>query len=1061
MIDRPGAFTRVVFAAFLFLFLSSGTAMAQEWITDGPSAARVPAVIVLGGNPNLVLIGTNDGVFRSTDAGDHWARVGGDVIEGSIATLSWEDGQLVFAGGGAGLFRSADGGVSWSRVDSLPSHAVHRVRFHPVHPETILAATAGGVYRSFDEGLSWTASAQQPALFSVTALEVDPHEPDVIYLATNGGGIFRSEDRGDRWTALQGLPFAYRHVFSLLIDPLYQNTIYIGTSSGSAMFNGETWIGLFGTGFHDAWDLELSPGGSHILAVTDGGGLFRLARGQTAWEAFGQNEPDEALDLLVGNETWYIGSAGRGVFRSRDGGATWNPTGEIPVSVATTVAVERDSGRILAGTLGGGVFAKSSVASGWISLGLEGSSVSDVVQVPGSNTLLVSTYSNWVYRSTNGGVNWSPHLIQHMPSAMVADPFHPGTVYAATGDGIFESRDDGGTWAWTGLSFSQVQALDVSPHDGSLYAAGSRIRRSSDGWETFDTLSSGLPQTFYMAVWVSRLLPSRLYAGAFDGRLYVSDDLGASWSLNASLPRIRSITGSEDGQRIVITTDGGVFESRDEATTWSKRVGFATSLSETTIHPLTGRLIVATGAGVYEATGDTQSCGGPAITAQPSANPSTIHAGSSSTLSVSALASEGSLAYQWYRGSRGNTNDPVAGAISTSVTVSPTASTTYWVRVTDGCNGSTSVDGNSVTVTVQPCEPAITSQPQNRVISEGESTSLGISATNFTSIRWFRGTSPDTSHEIGMGPSITVSPTVTTTYWARVANGCSAVDSTTVTVTVEACEIARITSEPADASVEAGESVTLSVAATGRSPITFTWYRGQAPNESDPIGSGSSITVSPATTTSYWVKVSNSCGHHNSRTVVVTVAAACEQPAITQQPQSQTILAGESTELAVVATGTMLAYQWFQVTGGTSAPIAGATAAIFRTAPLLQSARYMVRVSNSCGQVSSSHVIVTVTSCDSPQIATQPRSTRVREGERAALSVSAVGTMPLSYKWFVGQTGDTSSPIAGATAAIFETEPLRETTSYWVRVTNECDSIDSETATVTVEAPRKRAVRRR
>jgi photosystem II stability/assembly factor-like uncharacterized protein len=1060
MIHPLGTVIRGPLAAFLFLFLTFGPVWGQEWTTDGPSAARVSAVIVLGGNPDLVLIGTNDGVFRSTDGGDHWARVDGDAIGGIIWTLSSEGGQIVLAGGEAGLFRSADGGVSWSRVDTLPDHAVHRVKFHPAHPGTILAATAGGVFRSVDWGLSWTPSTQQPSLVFVTALEIDPSEPEVIYLATLGGGVFRSEDRGDRWTALQGFPFAGRYVFSLLIDPYGQHRIYVGTASGSMAFNGDTWIGLSGTSFLKVVDLELAPGGSHILAITDGGGLFRLAVGQTVWEEFGQNEPDDALDLLVRNDTSYIGSAGRGVFRSRDGGSTWSSTGDIPVSDATAVMVERNSGRLIAGTLGGGVFAKSSAATGWSSLGLEGRSVSDVVQIPGSGTLLVSTHSNWVYRSTNGGMSWSSHLIQHSPSDMVADPFHPGVVYAATGDGVFKSGDDGQSWARTRFSFSQVHSLDISPHDGAIYSAGSSVRRTTDGWETY-AATSGLPQTFYTAVWVSRLVPFRLYAGAFDGRLYVTEDLGVSWTLNVTLPRIRSITGSEDGQRLIVTTDGGVFESRDEGTTWSRRAGFATSLSETVIHPLSGRLIVATGAGVHEELADAQSCGGPAITVQPAASPSTIYAGSFSILSVSALASEGSLAYQWYRGFRGNTNDPVAGATLASVTVSPATSMTYWVRVTDGCKEATSVDSKTFTVKVWPCEPTITSQPESRVISGGESTTLAVAATNATSIRWFRGTAPDTSNQIGSGSSIPVSPAVTTNYWARVANDCGFVDSTTVTVTVETCDIARFTVEPADTSVKAGESATLSVAATGMSPITFTWYRGQAPDETSPIGSGTSIIVSPTSTTSYWAKASNSCGSVNSRTVLVTVTAACEVPAITHQPQPQAIPAGESAELSVVATGTALTYQWFQVTGGSSSPIAGATAAIFRTPPLLQSARYVVRVSNSCGEVNSNHVIVTVIACDSPRIASQPQGATVREGERAALSVSAAGAIPLSYQWFVGQTGDTSRPIVGATAAMYESDPLRETTSYWVRVTNDCDTIDSETATVTVELVRKRAVRRR
>lgn len=86
----------------------------------------------------------------------------------------------------------------------------------------------------------------------------------------------------------------------------------------------------------------------------------------------------------------------------------------------------------------------------------------------------------------------------------------------------------------------------------------------------------------------------------------------------------------------------------------------------------------------------------------------------------------------------------------------------------------------------------------------------------------------------------------------------------------------------------------------------------------------------------------------------------------------------------------------------------------------------------------------------SPQVIdTQPSSLSVYEGDSATLSVSAVGAGPLSYQWFAGNSGNTSSPI-GTNSANLQTANLLATSSFWVRIIGPTSSIDSATATVTV-----------
>jgi predicted extracellular nuclease len=84
-----------------------------------------------------------------------------------------------------------------------------------------------------------------------------------------------------------------------------------------------------------------------------------------------------------------------------------------------------------------------------------------------------------------------------------------------------------------------------------------------------------------------------------------------------------------------------------------------------------------------------------------------------------------------------------------------------------------------------------------------------------------------------------------------------------------------------------------------------------------------------------------------------------------------------------------------------------------------------------------------------PSITAEPSDRTVYRGHGTTLSVESDGTAPLAYQWYRGAAGDTSSPV-GTDDASYYTGALEETTSFWVRVTNEVGTDDSRTATVTV-----------
>jgi len=87
------------------------------------------------------------------------------------------------------------------------------------------------------------------------------------------------------------------------------------------------------------------------------------------------------------------------------------------------------------------------------------------------------------------------------------------------------------------------------------------------------------------------------------------------------------------------------------------------------------------------------------------------------------------------------------------------------------------------------------------------------------------------------------------------------------------CVVPVITTQPQSQTVAPGTTVTLSVAASGTTPLTYQWYVGTSGNTANPIPvTTSSLTVTPGATTSYWVRVSNACGAPSSSTATVTVS---------------------------------------------------------------------------------------------------------------------------------------------------------------------------------------------
>jgi hypothetical protein len=171
----------------------------------------------------LVIAGTAQGVYYSSDAAGSWHTLGLDTESiAAVGVLPSTSGFTLFAGidngpvGAAFLMKSDGLGGSWAAVKgTFPADAVVASVAIASAPSggtdpPVLAGTSEGVFRSDDRGVTWNALAGLPSTDFNLAL-FNPANPDQIYVGSDGdqgnGGVFRSLDRGASWSTFgAGLP---------------------------------------------------------------------------------------------------------------------------------------------------------------------------------------------------------------------------------------------------------------------------------------------------------------------------------------------------------------------------------------------------------------------------------------------------------------------------------------------------------------------------------------------------------------------------------------------------------------------------------------------------------------------------------------------------------------------------------------------------------------------------------------------------------------------------------------------------------------------------------------
>jgi hypothetical protein len=391
--------------------------------------------------------------------------------------------------------------------------------------------------------------------------------------------------------------------------------------------------------------------------------------------------------------------------------------------------------------------------------------------------------------------------------------------------------------------------------------------------------------------------------------------------------------------------------------------------------------------------------------------------GQSSSLSVVA-GGVGPFTYQWFKdgsvipGADGPTfNIPSASSIDVGI---------YHVKVSNSRGSDRSSD---VTVAVVSASaPFFTVQPTAQTVDAGTTLTLvaEVSGTPTPSIEWFQNNTliPGATSLAYVKENVTADDAGT--YYAVATNTEGNATSHSALVTVVTAPPA-ITEQPVSVSVDVGEPVQLSVAATGIPTPTFEWSRNGV---FLPGATLASYTVESATTDdsgSYFVRVSNSLGSVDSATVIVTVNVIA--PGITAQPLSQTIALGADATFKVTTTGSApLSYQWFRAAGQL---VVGATSPVLSlpSVTLSDAGSYYVLVSNDAGEATSDVATLTIVGTEETVLLNTNHATDTIHAATPVISTT-------SANWFLQSPRNVSNSSVGddpATEDVIEERPLHVT----------------------------------
>jgi len=378
------------------------------------------------------------------------------------------------------------------------------------------------------------ATDQPNGMGRVNAMAFHPSNPNIFYAGSPSGGLWRTTDGGSTWTVLfSDLPTL--GVSAILLHPTNENLIYIGTGDrdagdapGMGVYKstdgGTSWIvSNTGMGNKTVGMLLMHPSNPSIILATTSGGIYKSTDGGASWSKKSSNSSHyKDIRFKPGDPATVYATENGKFYRSTDTGDTWSQVTSgvingsrlvIGVSPAQPgyVYLLQTSGPfagLLKSTNSGQSFTTQSTSPNIMDYSCNGSGGSSqawydlCIAVDPNNANIIYTGGVNIWKSTNGGVNWT--INSHWVGADWGESCAP-SVHA------------------------DIHSLDWSPVNGKLYNGGDGgVYWTSNGGTTWNQISSGLAIAQVYKIGQSATVGSLTINGYQDNG--TSSNLGSSFT---------------------------------------------------------------------------------------------------------------------------------------------------------------------------------------------------------------------------------------------------------------------------------------------------------------------------------------------------------------------------------------------------------------------------------------------------------------------------------------------------------------------------------------------------
>ena len=496
-------------------------------------------------------------LFYSHDGGKAWEVVPA-MHNKSIRALamSASDPKVLVAGTLEGVYRSTDAGKKWDKISQSNGEIknVESIAVDPKDPNAVYAGTWHLAWKTEDGGQTWKhinkGMIDDSDVFSII---VDSTNSSVVF-ASACSGIYKSETAGEAFSKIQGIPFSARRTRVLKQDPTNASVVYAGTTEGlwKTADAGKTWKRVTGPEVV-VNDVMVDPRNSQrVLLATDRAGVLASTDGAQSFSASNHGYAHRYVTAILADkkdpDTMYVGVVNDrekgGVFMSHDGGQHWTQKSAGLDGRDVFTLKQASNGEIIAGT-NRGMFSLGHNASTWspinnieekkfsksgksIARSVLSARVSDVA-VSGKEWYAAT--SAGLYKSSNNGQSWSGGPVMGKTD-FVSVQSEDEMIAVATRSDVLVSTNNGATWKESNNLapfVSSIRTLTITPDKQIVLASREGAFRSPNAGGGWEHLQNGLPDKNISYVVYDETRSELLATSSESGVVFKSTDGGQSW----------------------------------------------------------------------------------------------------------------------------------------------------------------------------------------------------------------------------------------------------------------------------------------------------------------------------------------------------------------------------------------------------------------------------------------------------------------------------------------------------------------------------------------------------